>query len=53
MARIDAWFCKCHAYNKVKIIDIKIPVGTIYNSNETCRRCGIRQQVKVRAGYFR
>jgi|APSaa5957512535_1039671.scaffolds.fasta_scaffold89118_2 hypothetical protein len=53
MARVDAWFCKCHAYNKMKVIDIDIPVGTVYQSWETCRRCALRQKVNIKAGYFR
>ena len=53
MTRIDAWFCKCHSYNKMKTIDIEIPVGQIYHSTETCRRCGERKRVEVKAGYFR
>lgn len=52
MTQIDAWFCKCHAYNKMKVINLELPKGSVFNSTETCRRCGIRQRVKVRVGYF-
>lgn len=52
MVIVDAWFCECHGYNRMRNFNCDVEVGENYFSWETCRRCGSRSRREVRAGYL-
>lgn len=52
MAVVNAWFCDCHAYNKMKKIPVPMKSGTTFNARVECKRCGKVQQGEVIVDYW-
>lgn len=49
---VNAWFCKCHCYNKMKTIPVPMPSGSIFKARVRCYSCGEVQQQEVMVDYW-
>ena len=48
MIRVDAWFCKCHAYNPVVVLELNL-VGTLPKKVLAhCEECSKTQLVGIK-----
>lgn len=46
--KVDAWFCKCHAYNPVVVLDIKLAGAKPKKVLAHCEECGKTRMVGLR-----